>query len=351
MLIENAFARCRTLVAEEIPGACEALRMIEETLKIGAWNWDMATGAHCWTPGLYRLLDIDPKRSDPSLELFESVVHPADAQLALEFRKALNEGIPFVRQFRILRRNGGVRWVHSHADFIFDRTGKLASAAGVVQDITEQHEALQVEQVWKDRYHALVKATAAIVWSAGADLSRIGYENLADIMGPGEDPSLFLGDGWKNRIHPNDRDEALAACNRGIQAGAPFQFEYRVHLPNDSYRWYSTHAAPIKNPDASVRGWIGVCTDIHERRVWSRENNALALTGPQIRSARGLLNWSVRDLADISGISPAVIRRLEERDDAPNEPEPAIEKLRAAFEKAGVEFLFPAVGKPGIRPA
>jgi DNA-binding transcriptional regulator YiaG len=106
----------------------------------------------------------------------------------------------------------------------------------------------------------------------------------------------------------------------------------------------------------AVREWIWTGNDIQARKT-----NPLLhgdgldrvtpsqLTGAQIRAARGLLNWSVRDLSEASGVSPSVIRRLEEFNSEPSSPEPRMQELRGAFEQNGVEFLFPSVGKPAVR--
>ncbi|MDA9410504.1 hypothetical protein XH98_01540 [Bradyrhizobium sp. CCBAU 51745] len=74
------------------------------------------------------------------------------------------------------------------------------------------------------------------------------------------------------------------------------------------------------------------------------------MTGAQIRAARGIVRWSVKDLAHAAGISRATIRRLEEADGAPPHNDPALAGIEAAFASAGVEFLFPEAGKPGVRP-
>lgn len=42
------------------------------------------------------------------------------------------------------------------------------------------------------------------------------------------------------------------------------------------------------------------------------------LSGAQVRAARGILKWSVADLATASGISASTIKRLESVDDIPN---------------------------------
>jgi hypothetical protein len=59
----------------------------------------------------------------------------------------------------------------------------------------------------------------------------------------------------------------------------------------------------------------------------------------------------VRDLSERSGVSAAVVRRLEEFNSEPNAPEQRMGQIRAAFEQGGVEFLFPSLGKPGVRLA
>jgi transcriptional regulator with XRE-family HTH domain len=73
----------------------------------------------------------------------------------------------------------------------------------------------------------------------------------------------------------------------------------------------------------------------------------------QIKAARSLLGWSQDDLAAHSGVSKPTIGRLES-DDAANaiggRPETA-EKLVAALEKAGVEFIPENGGGAGVRLA
>ena len=69
---------------------------------------------------------------------------------------------------------------------------------------------------------------------------------------------------------------------------------------------------PVLKKDGALREWVGVCGDIHDQKVWSPPDQARTITGAQLRAARGILNWSVRDLADAAKISASAIRRLEE---------------------------------------
>jgi transcriptional regulator with XRE-family HTH domain len=73
----------------------------------------------------------------------------------------------------------------------------------------------------------------------------------------------------------------------------------------------------------------------------------------QIKAARSLLGWSQDDLADASGVSKPTIGRLEATDS--NEPiggrPETSEKLRAALEKAGINFIAENGGGAGVRLA
>lgn len=354
MLTADVFAWCRTPdpAERQADGECEALRLIEQRLKTGAWTWDLETGETHWTPGLFAVLDLDPDTAQPSRQTFESVIHPDDLRLSHDFSKSIAEGLPFERRLRIIRRDGRVRWVHSQHEVLFDRAGKPRRAVGVLQDITEELEELQSEQTWRDSYRALVQAVGAaksLVWVTRPDPFAV---QIADEMpGPRHGPSEYIGDAWKDTVHPDDIPEMTKAWDHAVRTLSLHAVEHRVRQPDGQWRWHRTRAVPILNRDGSLRGWIGVSIDIHDERDWStRSCGQTALTGAQIRGARGVLNWSVRDLADRAGVSPAIIRRLEERDGAPCDPEGAMARIKAALEAGGIEFLFPPLGKPGVRP-
>ncbi|MCD9898122.1 helix-turn-helix transcriptional regulator [Bradyrhizobium japonicum] len=75
------------------------------------------------------------------------------------------------------------------------------------------------------------------------------------------------------------------------------------------------------------------------------------VTSAQIRAARGLLNWTVRDLAERSGVHRNTVTRVETDATSPGH---SIAAIRAAFEAAGVIFLDDGQsidGGPGVRLA
>ena len=73
------------------------------------------------------------------------------------------------------------------------------------------------------------------------------------------------------------------------------------------------------------------------------------ITGYQMRAARGALNWSVGDLAERSGVGTATIVRYEAALGVPATRKGNLEKIKTAFEAAGIEFIGSPDDAPGIR--
>ena len=73
------------------------------------------------------------------------------------------------------------------------------------------------------------------------------------------------------------------------------------------------------------------------------------ITSAQIRAARGLLDWSRRDLANHSGLSFASMMRLESFDGVPSSNVRTLEAIKKAFEDAGIEFIGTPESGAGVR--
>ena len=75
----------------------------------------------------------------------------------------------------------------------------------------------------------------------------------------------------------------------------------------------------------------------------------MALTGAQIRMARGYLRWSTAELATKAGVGASTVKRAEAEDGPPPINPPNLAAIRTALEAAGVEFIPENGGGAGVR--
>jgi len=73
----------------------------------------------------------------------------------------------------------------------------------------------------------------------------------------------------------------------------------------------------------------------------------MAVTSAQVRMARAALNWTVRDLAEATGLHRNTISNIEVGRYS-GDPE-TLAKIEIVAKRAGVEFIDENGGGPGVR--
>jgi predicted transcriptional regulator len=69
----------------------------------------------------------------------------------------------------------------------------------------------------------------------------------------------------------------------------------------------------------------------------------------QLKAARTLVGWSQEELASAAGISLPTIKRLEAAEGWLGGRQTTAQKIKAALEKAGIQFIDENGGGPGVR--
>lgn len=109
--------------------------------------------------------------------------------------------------------------------------------------------------------------------------------NLDRVLGIGpEHPRT--GAGWREVVHPSDRDELDAAFERAVATRGHFDHQYRIVHPDKSERWVHSRARIDSAPTGKPLRMVGVIQDISGPRAleskrlaedqrYQRQHNAL----------------------------------------------------------------------------
>ena len=163
------------------------------------------------------------------------------------------------------------------------------------------------------RYRALIEATSTTVWHATPEgaLSFVG-DVWTEISGQTIEEILKWG--WLEAIHPDDRERTIEVWQTALRDKTIYRTEFRILTVSGEYRWFSANALPIFNADGSVREWIGLNTDINERknsemllRESERQFSTLADVVPQLvwmAEADGFIFWYNRNWYEYTGTTP-----------------------------------------------
>lgn len=84
---------------------------------------------------------------------------------------------------------------------------------------------------------------------------------------------------------------------------------------------------------------------MQEKKLSPPPKPAAKIIARQVRAGRGLINWTIRELSEASGVSEHTIARWESGVQTPRDS--TREKIRRALEANRVEFT--NGGSPGVR--
>ncbi|WP_237478522.1 PAS domain-containing protein [Lichenibacterium dinghuense] len=314
------------------------LRLVEEQGQIGFWWHDLASGQITASPGLARISGVPASATRTRQSMLNSI-HPQDRPYQADMMDLIDTGHPLRREFRIVRPDGTIRWVSSRIDVVLGDDGKPVRFVGVVADVTERREAQRAVEFNHGRRAAFLEATSALTWIADLSGQSIDYTAWCELTGML--PEHCTGQGWLDAVHPNDRDRVRAAYRNALARNEVYNVDYRVMTRDGAYRWYNARSAPVRDATGAIREWQGVLLPIdeHHRPVVGEagSDEVTTLTGAQIRGARGLLDWSLAQLAQASGVSVSTIKRMEDGSEGTTRPSKA-EAVRRALQTGGVSF-------------
>lgn len=113
----------------------------------------------------------------------------------------------------------------------------------------------------EQRFRALVDASAQIVWSTDAT-GTVMEDSPSWRAFTGQTYAQLRGSGWRDALHPEDRDRATSAWRDAVRAKVSLANEVRVRHGSGQWRWMSVRAVPLRDPEGNVWGWIGMNMDI-----------------------------------------------------------------------------------------
>ena len=77
------------------------------------------------------------------------------------------------------------------------------------------------------------------------------------------------GGEWDSHIsllHPDDHEETRRVWSTCLRTGSAGEVTFRVRNPKGKYRWFVSHAEPLRASDGTLMCWVGVNFDIEERK-------------------------------------------------------------------------------------
>jgi len=174
----------------------QRLGLAADSADLGFWSWDSQTG-RLWMSPRARALRGYPPDERLDIERFMNSVHPADrATLRRVIHDAALKGGAFEREYRIVRPDGGVRWIALRgAGELYGSGG--AHVRGVSIDITRRKQA---EAETREREVELAHLSrVAMLGELSGSLAHELSQPLTAILSNAQAATRLIGQGAASR--------------------------------------------------------------------------------------------------------------------------------------------------------
>jgi PAS domain S-box-containing protein len=157
----------------------DRLRMALELGKSVSWEWDVQSGRGQRFGDLQTMFGIPAQSYSGAPDEFRQSIHLEDQEYVWKaVADAKESRKPYFAEYRIVRRDGTVRWAAARGKFDYAKNGDATRMLGMAVDITDRKQAEQELQASEDRLAGIVgSAMDAII--AVDEESRIVLFNAA----------------------------------------------------------------------------------------------------------------------------------------------------------------------------
>jgi PAS domain S-box-containing protein len=138
----------------------------------------------------------------------------------------------------------------------------LTDLAGLLRG----HLAAEQAKVQQRRLELALASGHMGSWEWDARTGHVAWSPMMEEL-YGFPPGSFPGtlDAYRDRIHPDDREENVQQLARTIERREQHHVRHRIVLPSGEVRWVEGHGHPLYDDDGEFQGLTGVTHDVTDR--------------------------------------------------------------------------------------
>ncbi len=253
--------------AEEALRESEArLNRAQQIAGIGSFEWDATNNSVIYRSAIIcDIYGVTPEKAPRTFDNTAEFMHPDDRErVRAEFTAATAAGEGYDVEYRIVRPDGEIRYIHELSRPVFDETGAIIRSVGTFQDITHRKRSEEALRESEERLKAFVDHAPAQVFLKDTD-GRYLLVNREFVRHYGVTAEKAKGKTAYD-LFPTDVADNLSAHDREVvETRRAMEREQLVPYADG---WHTLLAVkfPILDTAGAVTGIGGIATDITERK-------------------------------------------------------------------------------------
>jgi PAS domain S-box-containing protein len=189
----------------------EFFRQITENLSSVLYLHDRALNRFVYvSPAYEKIWMQSPKELYDNPEAFLAAVHPEDLpRLQESIRKEFEESIYTDAEFRIVRQDGTMRWIHSRNFPVIGGQGTVYRVAGISEDITDLRNSRSALEESEEKFRSLVEYALEAILIVDFDGTVLLANRATALLVELDGDAGLTGRNVMEFIAPESREEVI----------------------------------------------------------------------------------------------------------------------------------------------
>ena len=248
--------------------------LAERAARFGYWRVELAEGTAYWSPGMYRLLGIDPGEISPdSTWLLEQMLPEDRATVEKAISTAIKTRSPFSYRTRARDPNVASQIVDTQGEVAIGDDGRVITIVGVCYDVTAQVRAEEAREKAQQMYRLMTEEASDIILMYSGDGNVLFASHALERVLGRTVHEIEYGR-FVELVHPEDREQA-AKIAIFPAPGETNAASYRVRHRAGHYVWIeATTRSVYDETTGAFQSLVVVARDVTLRKEQEIEAQA-----------------------------------------------------------------------------
>lgn len=256
------------------------LQLAQQIAMLGYFDRDVVNNRLYWSDEIYKNFGLIPQEKPASIELLLSFIHPEDVKMIRHkiMQKPVEES--FDLEYRIIKKDGSIGWIHSLVQTILDEQGEVLRAFGIFQNITKRKTAeielkVLTEELQKINDSLIARGMATRMAEKIAKMGYFEWDQTKEEMYWSEQQYRNFDytsqavrstvENLRSRVHPEDYRIVQNALTE-VQDKTYLDFQFRVIKQTGQLGWLYCRMNVMKNKEGNHVKIFGITQDITEQK-------------------------------------------------------------------------------------
>jgi diguanylate cyclase (GGDEF)-like protein/PAS domain S-box-containing protein len=226
--------------------------------------------------------------------LLRKITHPKDKSIHDKALKKLKKDGNAKREFRIITKEGNVKWIYDKGKMIYDDNGNPVRAEGVMRDITERKTAEKKLRYNKKMYETIFNSApiGIIIEDPKGNILKV---NKRECEMTGYNKDELEGSNVKDKFVLPEYQKSAEKNIKAILNGEELEFDVKIPRANGEILYENLKETKITFPDGS-QGILSMHIDITERKRKERKlkNQRKRMENTIEATEAGTFEWNIQ---------------------------------------------------------